>query len=56
VVSGTCDDPVYVLADCTSLTGVRFSSVTGLPAGYAIEYGANRIALVRASAALLLIR
>jgi autotransporter-associated beta strand protein len=43
------DDPAYVLADYTTLVGDHFANVTGLPAGYHIEYqyqGGNQIALV----------
>lgn len=43
------DDPVYILADYTSLTGTEFGTVTGVPAGYAIDYaysGGTQIALV----------
>lgn len=43
------DDAVYILADYTSLTGASFASVTGLPAGYSINYaynGGTQIALV----------
>jgi len=38
-VTGTLDDPVYVLAECASLTGSRFASVAGSPKGYALVYG-----------------
>ena len=45
------DDAAYVLATYTSLTGLTntFASVTGLPAGYSIDYayaGGTQIALV----------
>ena len=43
------DDAVYILAEYSSLTGAAFTSVTGLPSGYSIQYnynGGTRIALV----------
>lgn len=46
---GTLDDPVYVLADYSSLAGSVFSSVNNLPSGYTIDYRHNngtQIALV----------
>ncbi len=46
------NDPVYVLAEYTSLTGTEFSSVTAPPSGYAIDYnynGENKIAWVQES-------
>jgi autotransporter-associated beta strand protein len=47
---GTLDDPAYVLAEYTNLTGTpQFASVTGLPFGYHLDYaynGGTRIALV----------
>jgi len=51
-ITGTPDDPVYVLAECGSLAGSRFASVTGRPKGYTLVYGRTatgkfRIALVR---------
>jgi len=49
---GTLDDPVYIIASYTKLTGTAFSSVSGLPNGYTIAYnhlGGNQIALVRAA-------
>jgi autotransporter-associated beta strand protein len=46
----TLDDPVYILAEYTNLTGTpQFGSVTGLPSGYSIDYahnGGTQIALV----------
>lgn len=34
--------PVYVIVDASSaITGAAFASVTGVPAGYALEYGYN---------------
>ena len=51
-VTGTLDDPVYVLATYSSLTGSRFASVSGVPPAYALVYdrpataGAKQIALV----------
>jgi len=47
----TLNDPVYVVASYGSLTGA-FASVTGLPAGYTINYsyaGGTQIALVAAA-------
>ncbi len=44
------DDPVYVLAEYTSLTGTEFSSVTAPPSGYVIDYaydGGTKIAWVQ---------
>lgn len=44
----TLDDPVYILAEYTTLTGTAFASVTP-PTGYHLEYdysGGTRIALV----------
>lgn len=51
---GGATQSVYVLASYGSLTGTAFSSVTGLPSGYAIDYAyndgssTNNIALVAA--------
>ena len=48
--SATLDDPVYILADYTSLAGTQFASVTP-PAGYTINYaynGGTQIALTLA--------
>jgi autotransporter-associated beta strand protein len=46
----TLDDPVYILAEYTNLTGtLQFGSVIGLPSGYSIKYdhnGGTQIALV----------
>jgi autotransporter-associated beta strand protein len=51
----TLDDPVYVLAEYTNLTGTpQFASVTGVPSGYSIDYahnGGTQIALVQNAAA-----
>lgn len=49
--SGTPDDPVYVLATYTSLTGTQFGTVTGLPSGYTLDYAypGNKIALVQSA-------
>ena len=46
-ITGTPDDPVYVLATYTSLTGT-FASVPAPPAGYTLDYAyeGNKIALV----------
>ena len=47
-VSGTLDDPAYVLATYTSQTGAAFASVTP-PTGYQLDYaynGGTQIALV----------
>ena len=49
-VSGTLAAPVYVLATYGTKTGAAFASVTGLPAGYAINYSYNsgtQIALIQ---------
>ena len=48
-ISGTLDDPAYVLATYTSKTGAAFASVTP-PAGYELNYAyeGNKIALVQA--------
>jgi hypothetical protein len=46
---GTLNDPDYVFAHYTSLSGTRFRSVIDLPSGYSIDYnyqGHNQIALV----------
>lgn len=46
---GTLDDGVYIIASYTSLTGTTFASVTGLQAGYSIDYnyqGLNQIAVI----------
>jgi autotransporter-associated beta strand protein len=47
----TLDDPAYVLAEYTNLTGTpQFGSVTGVPSGYSINYaynGGTQIALVQ---------
>lgn len=46
----TLDDPVYILAEYTNLTGKpEFGTVSGLPSGYSIDYAYNsgtQIALV----------
>ncbi len=50
-ITAPLDDPVYILAEYTSLTGSAFQSVT-LPPGYAINYAyqsGTRIALVSTS-------
>jgi autotransporter-associated beta strand protein len=47
--AATLDDPVYILAEYTALTGTQFASVTGAPSGYSINYaynGGTQIALV----------
>jgi autotransporter-associated beta strand protein len=52
IVANTLDDPVYVLAEYTSLTGSAFAVVTHpLPDGYSInyKYNGNQIALVTAT-------
>jgi autotransporter-associated beta strand protein len=43
------NDPVYILATYTSLTGSAFASTTNLPPGYSLKYAheGNKIALVR---------
>lgn len=46
---GTLDDGAYIIASYTSLTGTTFASVTGLQAGYTIDYnynGLNQIAVI----------
>lgn len=48
-VVGALDDAAYIIATYSSLSGTEFSSVSGLPSGYEIDYnylGANQIALV----------
>jgi fibronectin-binding autotransporter adhesin len=47
-ITGTPDDPVYVLATYTTLVGSAFASVPAPPAGYTLEYAylGNQIALV----------
>ena len=49
-ITGTPDDPVYVLATYTSLTGTpSFASVAAPPTGYTLNYAyeGNKIALVQ---------
>jgi autotransporter-associated beta strand protein len=48
-IAGTPDDPVYVLATYTSLTGAAFASVPTPPVGYTLDYAyqGNKIALVQ---------
>jgi autotransporter-associated beta strand protein len=49
-ISGTPDDPVYVLATYTSLSGTpSFASVEPAPTGYTLDYAyqGNKIALVK---------
>ncbi|OYV06452.1 MAG: hypothetical protein CFE26_06235 [Verrucomicrobiales bacterium VVV1] len=50
-ISGTPDDPVYVLATYTTLTGGTFASAPTPPAGYTLNYAyeGNKIALVLAA-------
>ncbi len=60
-VTGTLDDPVYVLAVCGSLTGSRFASVAGSPKGYTLVYGRTaagkfRITLVRRPGTQLIVQ
>lgn len=60
-VTGTLDDPVYVLAVCDSLTGSRFASVAGSPKGYTLVYGRTaagkfRITLVRRPGTQFIVR
>lgn len=47
-ITGTPDDPVYVLATYTTLTGSTFLSVPTPPTGYTLNYAyeGNKIALV----------
>jgi fibronectin-binding autotransporter adhesin len=48
-ITGALDDAAYVIATYSGLTGTEFSSVSGLPSGYVIDYnylGGNQIALV----------
>lgn len=47
-ITGTPDDPVYVLATYTTLTGSAFLSVPAPPTGYTLNYAyeGNKIALV----------
>ena len=43
------NDPAYILADYSTLTGGGFASVSGLPTGYHLDYnyqGGHDIALV----------
>jgi len=49
--TGTPNDPVYVLATYTSLTGAAFASVPAPPTGYTLNYAyeGNKIALVQGS-------
>lgn len=49
-ITGTPDDPIYVLATYTSLTGT-FASVPAAPAGYTLNYAyqGDKIALVQAT-------
>ena len=49
-ISGTPDDPAYVLATYTTLTGGTFLSAPAPPAGYILDYAyeGNKIALVSA--------
>ena len=52
IAANTLDDPVYVLAQYTSLTGSAFAAVTHpLPDGYSINYtyNGNQIALMTAT-------
>lgn len=48
-ITGTPDDPAYVLATYTSLQGISFASVTAPPSGYQLDYAyqGNKIALVK---------
>lgn len=50
-ITGTPDDPVYVLATYTTLTGAAFLSAPLPPAGYVLDYAyeGNKIALVSAA-------
>ena len=53
-IAGTPDDPVYVLATYTSLTGTpSFASVAAPPSGYTLDYAyeGNKIALVQSAGA-----
>jgi autotransporter-associated beta strand protein len=52
-ITGTPDDPAYVLATYTSLQGGTFASVPAPPAGYQLDYAyqGTRIALVKIIAA-----
>jgi autotransporter-associated beta strand protein len=48
---GTLDDPAYVIASYSSLTGSQFASVLDLPAGYTVDYGyagGTQVALIAA--------
>jgi autotransporter-associated beta strand protein len=47
-IIGTPDDPVYILATYTSLTGANFTSVPAPPPGYTLDYAyeGNKIALL----------
>ncbi|MFM1904277.1 MAG: hypothetical protein RLZZ440_2177 [Planctomycetota bacterium] len=45
----TLDDPAYIIASYTSLTGPAFNTVNNLPSGYTLDYNylsGNQIALV----------
>jgi autotransporter-associated beta strand protein len=47
--TGPLNDPVYIIANYTSLSGTQFATVTNLPDGYTLEYDHNtgtQIALV----------
>ena len=48
-ITGPLDDPAYVLATYTSMTGSAFASVPAPPDGYALNYAyqGNKIALVQ---------
>lgn len=48
-ITGTPDDPAYVLATYTSLQGGSFASVPSPPSGYQLDYAyqGNKIALVK---------
>jgi autotransporter-associated beta strand protein len=48
-VAGPLDDPAYVLATYTSLTGTAFATEPTIPSGYALQYAyqGNKIALVQ---------
>ena len=53
-VSGTLTAPAYVLATYGTKSGSNFSSVSGLPTGYTIDYaysGGTQIALVKSGSA-----
>ncbi|OYV03801.1 MAG: hypothetical protein CFE26_20250, partial [Verrucomicrobiales bacterium VVV1] len=48
-ITGTPDDPAYVLATYTSLQGGSFASISTPPSGYQLDYAyqGNKIALVK---------